>query len=113
LPRDILDKLNGLRWAAESYSGVILRLAAEASDSGRWPMRGYEGIDPADVTAMFRIAYDVAIRRCDVCERCGKAPVSKALRIKDPVYGAFDTPSNLLAVCNGCYEAGRGELISN
>jgi hypothetical protein len=45
------------------------------------PMRGYEGKDPADVTAMFRMAYDAAIRRCDVCERCGKAPVSKALRI--------------------------------
>jgi hypothetical protein len=42
-----------------------------------------------------------------------KAPVSKALRIKDPVWGAFDTPSNLLAVCNACYEVGRGELISN
>jgi hypothetical protein len=60
-------------------------------------MRAYEGKGAADVTAMFRIAYDVAIRRCDICERCGKAPVSKALRIKDSVYGAFDTPSNLLA----------------
>ena len=46
-----------------------------------------------DVTAMFRIAYDVAIRRCDVTQRCGKAPVSKVLRGKDPVKGAFDTPS--------------------
>jgi hypothetical protein len=69
--------------------------------------------DPDDVTAIFGIAYDVAIRRCDVCERCGKAPVSKALRIKEPVWGAFDTPSNLLAVCDACYEAGRGGLISN
>jgi hypothetical protein len=75
-------------------------------------MRGYEGRDPADVTAMFRLAYDVAIRRCDVCERCGKAPVSKALRIKDPVWGAFDTPSNLLAVCDACYDAGRGRCLS-
>ena len=56
-------------------------------------MRGYEGRDPADVTAMFRIAYDVAIRRCDLCERCGEAPVSKVLRVKDPVWDAFDTPS--------------------
>jgi hypothetical protein len=71
-------------------------------------MRG----DPDDVTAMFRIAYDVAIRRCDVCERCGKAPVSKVLRIRDPVKGAFDTPSNLLAVCDACYDAGRGALLS-
>jgi hypothetical protein len=30
-------------------------------------------LDAADVTALFRLAYDVAIRRCDVCERCGKA----------------------------------------
>jgi hypothetical protein len=72
-------------------------------------MRG----DPDDVTAMFRIAYDVAIRRCDVCQRCGKAPVSKVLRIGDPVKGAFDAPSNLLAVCDACYEAGRGAPISH
>jgi hypothetical protein len=72
-------------------------------------MRG----DPDDVTAMFRIAYDVAIRRCDVCQRCGKARVTKVLRIRDPVGAAFDTPSNLLAVCDACYEAGRGELTSN
>jgi hypothetical protein len=71
-------------------------------------MRG----DPDDVTAMFRLAYDVAIRRCDVCERCGKAPVSKVLRIRDPVGGAFDTPSNLLAVCDACYDAGRGAPLS-
>jgi hypothetical protein len=37
------------------------------------------------VEAMFRIAYDVALRRCNVCERCGEAPVSKVLRVKDPV----------------------------
>ena len=60
-----------------------------------------------DVTARFRLAYDVAIRRCDVCERCGKAPASKALRIKDPIEGAFDAPSNLLAVCDACYTAAR------
>jgi hypothetical protein len=76
-------------------------------------MRGYEDKDPDDVTVMFRIAYDVAIRRCDVCQRCGKPPVSKALRIEDPVWGAFGTPSNLLAVCDACYDAGRGELTSN
>jgi hypothetical protein len=52
----------------------------------------------ADVTARFRLAYDVAIRRCDLCERCGKSPVSKVLRIKDPD-GAFDAASNL-AVCD-------------
>jgi hypothetical protein len=44
---------------------------------------------------------------------CGQAPVFKALRIKDPIWGAFDTPSNLLAVCDACYEAGGGGLISN
>jgi hypothetical protein len=71
-------------------------------------MLGYEDRDPAEVTAMFRLAYDAAIRRCDVCERCGKSAVSKALRVKDPVEGAFDAPSNLLAVCDACYDAGRG-----
>jgi hypothetical protein len=71
-------------------------------------MRGDEGRGTADATAMFRLAYDVAIRRTDLCERCGKAPVSKALRIKGPIEGAFDSPSNLLAVCNACYEASRG-----
>jgi hypothetical protein len=63
--------------------------------------------DTADVTARFRLAYDVAIRRRDVCERCGKAPVSKALRIKYPIVGAIDAPSNLLAVCDACYSAAR------
>jgi hypothetical protein len=69
-------------------------------------------LDTADVTASFRLAYDVAIRRCDLCERCGKASVSKLLRIRDPVKGAFDTPSNLLAVCDACYEADRGKCFS-
>jgi hypothetical protein len=64
-------------------------------------------LEAADITARFRLAYDVAIRRCDVCERCGKAPVSKALRIKDPIEGAFDAPCNLLAVCDACYSAAR------
>jgi len=68
-------------------------------------------LDTADVTARFRLAYDVAIRRCDLCERCGKSPVSRVLRIKDPV-GAFDAPSNLLAVCDACYDAGRGKCFS-
>jgi hypothetical protein len=27
--------------------------------------------------------------------------------------GAFDTPSNLLAVCDGCYDADRRELTSD
>ena len=64
-------------------------------------------LDTTDVTARFRLAYDAAIRRCEVCERCGQAPVSKALRIKDPVEGAFDAPSNLLAVCDVYYRAAR------
>jgi hypothetical protein len=66
-------------------------------------------LDTTDVTARFRLAYDAAIRRCEVCERCGQAPVSKALRIKDPVEGAFDSPSNLLAVCDACYSAARSQ----
>jgi hypothetical protein len=65
-------------------------------------------LDTTDVTARFRLAYDAAIRRCEVCERCGQAPVSKALRIKDPVEGAFDAPSNLLGVCDACYGAATG-----
>ena len=70
-------------------------------------------LDTTDVTARFRLAYDAAIRRCEVCERCGQAPVSKALRINEPVWGASDTPSNLLAVCDACYDAGRRELTSD
>jgi hypothetical protein len=70
-------------------------------------MRGVEGRGTADATAMFRLAYDVAIGCCHLCERCDKAPVSKALRIKDPIEGAFDSPSNLLAVCDACYSAQR------
>jgi hypothetical protein len=76
-------------------------------------MSGYEDKGPDDVTATFRIAYDVAVRRCDLCPRCGKAPISKALRIRDPGWGAIAAPSRLLAVCDACYEAGRSELTSN
>ena len=60
-------------------------------------MSGYEDKGPDDVTATFRIAYDVAVRRCDLCPRCGKAPVSKVLLIA--------APSKLLAVCDACYDA--------
>jgi hypothetical protein len=70
---------------------------------------GLYELDTAEVTARFRLAYDGAIRRSDLCERCGKAPVSKALRIKDPVEDAFDAPSNLLAVCDACYAGGKGK----
>jgi hypothetical protein len=76
-------------------------------------MPGYEGKDPDDVAAILQIACDIAIGRADVCERCGKAPVSKAPRIKDPVWSAFDTPSNLLAVYDACYDAGRERLTGS
>ena len=66
-------------------------------------MRAYEDKSPDDVTAMFRIASDVAVRRCDLCPQCGKAPVSKVLLINDPVKGAFDA-AKLLAVCDACYD---------
>jgi hypothetical protein len=68
-------------------------------------------LDTTDVTARFRLAYNAAIGRCEVCERFGHAPVSKALRIKDPIEGAFDAPSNLLAVCDTCYSAARGRCL--
>jgi hypothetical protein len=54
-------------------------------------------LNTADATGRFRLVYDVAISRCGICERCGEAPVSKALRIQDPIEGPFDSPSNLLA----------------
>ena len=69
--------------------------------------------DPDDVTVVFRIAYEVVVTRCDLCPRCGKAPIAKALLIKDPGWGAADLPSKLIAVCDACYDPGRGELISN
>ena len=56
-------------------------------------MSSYEDKGPNDVTAMFRIAYDVAVGRCDLCPRCGKAPVSKVLHIRDPVKRARSTCS--------------------
>jgi hypothetical protein len=47
-------------------------------------MRGYEGKDPDDVTAMFGIAYDVAIRRCAFASAAAKRRSRKrsALRIR-------------------------------
>ena len=63
----------------------------------------------AAVVAVDRISADVAEipRSASAGAGCGKAPVSKALRARDPVWRAFDTPSNLLAVCDACYDAGR------
>ena len=72
-------------------------------------MRG----DSDDVTVVFRIAYEVAVTRCDLCPLCGKAPTAKAILIKDPGWGAGRLAVELIAVCDACYDAGRGELISN
>jgi hypothetical protein len=69
---------------------------------------GLYELDTAEVTARFRLAYDGAIRSSDLCERCSKAPVSRALQIKNPVEGAFDAPSNLLPVCDACDSAAKG-----
>lgn len=55
---------------------------------------------------VFRIVRAVAMRRAKgVCEKCGKASASEVHHLKYPVWGAFDGPSNLLAVCHNCHSA--------
>lgn len=60
--------------------------------------------DEDQAKAMFQIANDVAIERANgICEVCRSAPATKVHRVNDPEWGAFDTPSNLLVVCEACY----------
>jgi hypothetical protein len=53
---------------------------------------------------MYRIARAVAMRRAKgICEECGVAPATEANHLQYPVWGTFDTPSNLRAVCHACH----------
>jgi hypothetical protein len=64
---------------------------------GKQSVRTY---DEDEAKALFQIAHDVAIKRANgICELCHDAPAVKVRRLKDPVWSAFDTPSNLLVVC--------------
>lgn len=61
-------------------------------------------------TRLFRIARDVAWRRSrGICEQCRRAPVSEVHHLQYPVWGAFDTPSNLIAVCHDCHNTHHPE----
>jgi hypothetical protein len=53
---------------------------------------------------LFRIARDVAFQRArGICEICHAAPASDAHHKQYPVWGTFDTPSNILALCHACH----------
>lgn len=53
---------------------------------------------------LFRIVRAAAMRRAKgICERCGKARASEVHHLQYPVWGAFDGPANLVAVCHDCH----------
>jgi hypothetical protein len=37
------------------------------------------------------------------CERCGARPPTEPHHLRYPPWGAFDIPTNLLAVCHRCH----------
>jgi hypothetical protein len=53
---------------------------------------------------LFKIARAAAFRRANgVCEECHSAPPTEPHHLQYPVWGAFDTPSNIIAVCHDCH----------
>lgn len=53
---------------------------------------------------LYQIARSAAITRAGgICEKCRNAPVSEVHHLRYPAWGAFDTPTNLLAVCHDCH----------
>lgn len=44
-----------------------------------------------------------------ICERCRKRPATQPHHLRYPVWGTFDVPENLLAVCRPCHAAIHGK----
>lgn len=64
----------------------------------------YQSYEAYLVQPLYRIARSVAIRRANgICEECKVEPVTEAHHKQYPVWGTFDTPSNLLAICHQCH----------
>jgi hypothetical protein len=64
----------------------------------------YQSYDAYRAQPLYKIARSVAIRRAKgICEECKTYPVSEVHHIKYPVWGTFDTPSNLQAICHPCH----------
>lgn len=60
---------------------------------------------------LYRIARCVAMARANgLCEKCRGASASEVHHLKYPLWGTFDTPSNLLAVCHQCHAEEHGLL---
>jgi hypothetical protein len=53
---------------------------------------------------LFRIARSAALRRArGICEICGKAQATEVHHLQYPLWGTFDTPTNLQAACHSCH----------
>jgi len=53
---------------------------------------------------LYKIARGVAMKRANgICEECNAAPATEVHHIQYPVWGTFDTPSNLRPICHDCH----------
>jgi hypothetical protein len=59
---------------------------------------------------LYRIARAAAMRRARyICEDCTTARATETHHVHYPAWGAFDTPSNLRAVCHDCHCIAEGK----
>ncbi len=38
-----------------------------------------------------------------ICERCAMRPVTEVHHLRDPKWGTFDVPENMIAICHPCH----------
>lgn len=67
-------------------------------------LRHYKGYDNYRRHWLYQVIREVAISRgWGLCELCATRDVTEVHHDKYPVWGAFDTPSNLVAICHECH----------
>jgi hypothetical protein len=64
----------------------------------------YQGYENYREHWLFRAVRSAVMRRAgNVCEQCGKRAATEVHHLKYPLWGTFDTPSNLKALCHECH----------
>jgi len=67
-------------------------------------MPHYVGYEAYRKHWLFKAIRRTAIKRADgICEECLAAPVTEVHHETYPAWGAFDSPSNMKAVCHSCH----------
>lgn len=75
-------------------------------------MPHYVGYEQYRKHWLFRAVRRVVFERADGwCEYCRSAPPTEDHHDAYPVWGAFDTPGNMKAVCHRCHCERHGELF--